>query len=72
MRQNLNPAERWLSVVGGLAFAGLGRSESLRHSLLGKCMTFLGVKTAAVGIIGYEPLLELTGQKEDDDYEDFF
>ncbi|SHE85775.1 DUF2892 domain-containing protein [Desulforamulus putei] len=70
MRQNMNSTERWLSVVGGLAFAGLGRSENFRNSILGKGMTLLGVKTAAVGMIGYDPVIDWLGQKDED--EDFF
>ncbi|MCL5290665.1 MAG: hypothetical protein ACOY35_03700 [Bacillota bacterium] len=70
MRQNMNSTERWLSVVGGLAFTGLGRSENFRNSMLGKGMTLLGLKTAAVGMIGYDPVIDWLGQEDED--EDFF
>jgi len=66
MRQNMNSTERMLSVVGGLAFTGLGRSGKLRNSLLGKGMTLFGLKSAAVGIIGYDPVLDWLGQEEED------
>ncbi|MCL4440272.1 hypothetical protein P378_04820 [Desulforamulus profundi] len=70
MRQNMNFTERLLSVVGGLAFTGLGRSENFRKSMLGKGMALLGLKTTAVGIIGYDPVIDWLGQEDED--EDFF
>lgn len=70
MRQNMNSTERVLSVVGGLAFTGLGRSSSFKKSLLGKGMTVLGIKTTAVGVLGYDPLLDWLGAEDEDD--DFF
>ncbi|RYD02037.1 hypothetical protein N752_26665 [Desulforamulus aquiferis] len=42
MRQNMNSTERILSVVGGIAFTGLGRSDSFKKSLMGKGMTYWG------------------------------
>lgn len=66
MRQNMNSTERWLSVVGGLAFTGLGRSEKLKHSLIGKGMTLLGLKTATVGMLGYDPMMKLLDQEDED------
>ncbi|WP_031515779.1 DUF2892 domain-containing protein [Desulfofalx alkaliphila] len=59
MRRNMTGGERMLSIIGGLAFTGLGMSERLRNSTMGKTMTVLGAKTTVVGIIGYDPLLDL-------------
>lgn len=70
MRRNMNTNERLLSVMGGIAFLGLGRSENYHKSLLGKGMTVLGIKTTAVGVLGYNPLIDWLGQDDDDD--DFF
>lgn len=70
MRQNMNSTERLLSVIGGLAFTGLGRSQSIKSSILGKGMTLLGLKTTAVGMIGYDPLIDWLNTAEDE--EDFF
>ncbi|MEG6523530.1 hypothetical protein [Desulfotomaculum sp. 1211_IL3151] len=70
MRRNMNTNERLLSVVGGIAFLGLGRSENYRKSLLGKGMTVMGIKTATVGMLGYNPLIDWLEQDDDDD--DFF
>ncbi|AQS59553.1 hypothetical protein [Desulforamulus ferrireducens] len=70
MRQNMNSTERLLSVIGGLAFTGLGRSESIKNSYLGKGMTLLGLKTTAVGLLGYNPLIDWVNSEEDE--EDFF
>lgn len=70
MRKNMNSTERLLSVVGGLAFTGLGRSENFRKSLLGKGITLFGLKSTAIGMIGYNPVLDWLDDEEDD--EDFF
>lgn len=67
MRQNMNSTERLLSIVGGLAFTGLGRSDKFRNSLVGKGMALIGIKSAAVGVIGYDPLIDWLNQEEDDD-----
>lgn len=70
MRRNMNSTERVLSVVGGIAFTSLGRSENIRNSLMGKGMALLGLKSAAVGLIGYDPMIDWLNKEEDD--EDFF
>ncbi|SHK12410.1 YgaP family membrane protein [Desulforamulus aeronauticus] len=70
MRQNMNSTERLLSVVGGLAFIGLGRSQNFKGSLFGKGMTLLGLKSTAVGVIGYDPVIDWLNTEEDE--EDFF
>ncbi|AEF94426.1 hypothetical protein Desca_1573 [Desulfotomaculum nigrificans CO-1-SRB] len=67
MRQNMNSTERLLSVVGGIAFTGLGRSSKFKNSILGKGMTLLGLKTAAVGIIGYDPVIDWLNKEEEED-----
>ncbi|MBO8137755.1 MAG: hypothetical protein H0Z40_06430 [Desulfotomaculum sp.] len=59
MRQNMNDGERMLSVIGGLAFAGLGMSGRLRDSLYGKALAAMGIKSAVFGMVGYNPLLDL-------------
>lgn len=58
----MTSGERMLSVVGGLAFAGLGMSERMRHSTLGKTMAILGAKTALVGVVGYDPMMDLVDE----------
>ncbi|GAB6180465.1 hypothetical protein JCM14036_17840 [Desulfotomaculum defluvii] len=70
MRRNMNANERLLSIVGGIAFTGLGRSENYRNSFLGKTMSVMGIKNVAVGVLGYNPLIDWLGQEDDDD--DFF
>lgn len=70
MRQNMNSTERLLSVVGGIAFAGLGRSDNFKNTFMGKGMTLLGLKTTAVGMIGYDPLIDWLGNEDEED--DFF
>ncbi|MBM7855907.1 putative membrane protein [Desulfohalotomaculum tongense] len=62
MRQNMSNGERMLSIIGGLAFAGLGMSSKLRGSMCGKALAFMGVKAAVLGIAGYNPLLDFIDQ----------
>ncbi|AEG59841.1 YgaP-like transmembrane domain [Desulforamulus ruminis] len=68
MRHNMNSTERWLSVVGGLAFTGLGRSGRLKNSLMGKGMALLGLKTAVTGVLGYDPIMDWMDQDEEEDF----
>ncbi|WP_041274602.1 hypothetical protein [Desulforamulus reducens] len=68
MRRNINSTERLLNVLGGIAFTGLGRSENYRKSWLGKSMTLLGIKSTAVGVLGYNPLIDWLEQDDDDDF----
>jgi hypothetical protein len=58
MRQNMNNGERLLSIVGGLAFTGLGMSDKMRGTLWGKAVTAMGVKNTIVGLVGYNPMYE--------------
>ncbi len=60
MRQNMNEGQRLLSIFGGLAFIGLGMSKS--NTFMGKVCAIIGAKTALVGLIGYDPLLELADE----------
>lgn len=67
MRQNMNSTERILSVVGGIAFTGLGRSSKFKKSMMGKGMALLGLKSAAVGVLGYDPVIDWLNKDEEDD-----
>ncbi|MEG6617588.1 hypothetical protein V6C27_14405 [Peptococcaceae bacterium 1198_IL3148] len=58
MRQNLNNGERLLSIVGGLAFTGLGMSDKMRGTFCGKAIAAIGIKNTLVGLVGYNPLLK--------------
>ncbi|MTI81785.1 MAG: hypothetical protein FH758_13085 [Firmicutes bacterium] len=62
MRQNMSDSERMLSVIGGLAFTGLGMSEKLRDSSYGKVMAIMGIKSAVLGIAGYNPLFKFINE----------
>lgn len=48
-----------LSIIGGLAFTGLGLSNRWRGTFFGNITTVVGVKGTLVGLLGYNPLLDM-------------